>query len=447
MEQTKRLDRKIDKGKMKNIVKKFLSAIVAVFFAIGFIAPSVAADSNLVTGDIGDYGAWTTEHNREELIGTIRHDIDEFRSAYEREYVDTGIPIEAKLGVLFISGLSYVAKVLDSALVRFVEIFLIVAFLFWVMFEAYRIIKEDKVKAMPTVQDIFLKGITLVIWLLVLGFGLSELFAQIMGPIMAFGSYLSNLILDTVSQTGGFVLSDTCAAIKAYASEHVTNSSILSADAASEIMCVPTRMSGFYYGAIKFGWQMMGAGLGTSTFTFLAGLVFVILFTYTAFKFAFVAFGVIADLFLVIILLPFTALSENLHKTSYKGIAADIYNGFLGLFKPFDLSSQIRKFIDAAVYFVALAIAVSIGGALLAMGIQLNANTHTIMIVNGDVITLLLTGALVAYIATHVDDIAKQIGGAIDSAMGSELSKDVKNLYNGTKKKATEFIKALKTKS
>lgn len=429
---------------MKKLTRNLLCLIGVAVFAMA--KPVLAVDFNLAPGDIGQFGEWTTQHNQTELVNTIKTDVTEFSSEYEREYIETGVPIEAKLGVVFISGLSYVARVLDNSLIRFVRIFLIVTFMFWVMFEAYKLITDPKVKALPTFQDILKRGIILAIWLIVLGFGLQTLFGQIMGPIMRFGSYLANMILDTVAQTGGFVLSDTCEAIKSYASTHMTNTNIIDAQSAADIMCVPTRMSSFYYGAIKFGWQMMGAGLGTSTFTFLAGLVFVILFTYTAFKFAFVAFGVIADLFLVIIMLPFTAISENLHKTSYKGIAGDIYNGFLGLFHGFDLSSQVKKFIDAAIYFVSLAIVVAIAGAVLAMGIDLNRATHTITIINGDVIILLLIGALVAYLAAHADEISKQIGGVIDSTMGNELSKDVKTLYNSTKKRATDFINALKKK-
>ena len=429
---------------MKKLIKKFSTLCMTAIFAVGLCTPYSWADTNLVTGDIGQYGVWTTEHNREVLVETVQQDVEQFQSEYEREYVETGVPIEAKLGIVFISGLSYVAGVLDNSLIRFVKIFLIVAFIFWVMFEAYRLITDAKVKAIPTFQDIAKKGIILAIWLIVLGIGLPKLFGEIMGPVIAFGSSLANLILDTVSEYGGFTLSDTCDSIRAYASSHMTHTNIIDTNFAADIVCLPTRMSGFYYGAIKLGWQMMGAGLGTSTLTFIAGLIFVFLFTYTAFKFAFVAFGVIADLFLVVILLPFTAIAETLNKTAYKGIAGDIYNGFLGLFKDFKLSAQIRKFIDAAIYFVSLAIVVAIGGTLLAMGIELNRATHTITIVNGDVLTLIITGALVAYIAAHVDDVAKSIGGAIDSTMGSELNKDMKNLYNDTKKKATEFIKALK---
>ena len=254
--------------------------------------------------------------------------------------------------------------------------------------------------------------------------------------------------MDSVTKIAGFELSDTCGAIKSYAMMHMTNTSIINAETAADIMCVPTRMSGFYYGAIQFGWKMVGAGLGLSTFTFLMGLIFVCLFIYTAFKFAFVSFGVIADLFLVIILLPFTAIAETVQKTSYKGIAGDIYNQFLGIFHASNLSSQVRKFIDAAIYFVSLAIVISIGGALLGTALQLNSESHTITILDGNFFTLLVTGALVAYIATHVDDIAKSVVGGkdklVDATIGTNLQKDLKTLYGDTKKKIEEIIKALK---
>ena len=80
-----------------------------------------------------------------------------------------------------------------------------------------------------------------------------------------------------------------------------------------------------------------------------------------------------------------------------------------------------------------------LGGA-----VQLNTQTHIISILDGNVITLLMTGALVAYIATHADEIAKSIGGGIDAGIGTNLQKDLKTLYTDTKKKAEEFIKALK---
>jgi len=444
MAKTTRVGRQVYKGKMKNIIKKFLSLLCMGICVICLCAPVFATDTNLVTGDIGNFGKWTTEHNREQLVTDIQNDMTNFASGFEQEYIDTGVPVTAKLGIVFIRALSYIAGVLDSSLVRFVNIFLVVAFLFWVMFESYKLITDGNIKAMPTVETIARRGIVLAIWLILLGGGLQSLFGMIMGPIVAFGAYVSDIILNSVTESGGYILSDNCAAIHAYAATHMQNVSVMDSDTAASIMCVPARLSGFYYGAIKFGLSLIVSGFGTSTFSVLIGLILTCLFLFTAYKFVFVMFGVVADLFLVIIMLPFTAIAETVNKTSYDGIAGNIYNGFLGLFNSSNLSSQVKKFVNATIYFISFSIMIAIGGALLAGGISLNKQTHIITIIDGNVITLLLTGALVAYIASHAEEFAKSIGGSIEYAIGADLQKDLKNLYNDTKKKATEFIKALK---
>ena len=430
---------------MKKIIKRFLSIVCITSVMAVFATPAhTATIGNITTGDIGEYGKWATDHNREVLLGNVQNDLNEFESGYGREYVDTGVPVEARLGIVFVRALSYVAKILDNSLVRFVNIFLVIAFLFWVMLYAYQMITDGKTKPMSVFQEIVKKGAILAIWLILLGGGIQWLFGAIMGPIFGFSSYVSNLILNATTEVGGYVLADNCAAIHSYAAIHLGNNAIFTPEFAANIMCVPARLSGFYYGAIKFGWGLVVSGFGVSTFTLLVGLILVCLFVYTAYKFLFVAFGVIADLFLVVIMLPFTAIAETVNKTSYKGIAGDIYNGFLGLFKSSNLSSQIKKFVDAAIYFISLSIIIAIAGALLASAVQLNSQTHLITVLNGDVVTLLLTGALVAYIATHAEEFAKTIGGAIDYAIGSDLQKDLKIVYNDTKKKAEKFIKTLK---
>ncbi len=445
MEKTTRLAGKNNQRIMIKITKKILFILFATFIATGNVCVAHAATSNLATGDIGEYGAWTTEHNLTVFVDNIKTDATAFQSQYEREYIDTGVPLVAKLGISFMRALTHVAHILDESLVRFVKIFLIVAFLFWAMFEGYRMITDASVKTLPTFQDIIKKAIILSIWLLLLGGGLRWFFGILMGPIVSFGSYVANIILDTVAQYGGFEFSDTCAAIRSYAATRVTDTSIVTPEFAADIICMPTRLSGFYYAAIRFGWSLIIGGFGVSMFTVLIGIILVCMFVYAAYKFAFVAFGVIADLFLVVIMLPFTAISETLNKTSYKGIAGNIYNGFHAVFaKTSSLSEQVKKFVNAAVYFVSLSIVIAISGALLAGAVTLNRETHILTILDGNVITLLITGILVAYIAGHVEDVVKTLGGGIEYAMGTELSNDVKKLYNGTKKKVAEFIKTLK---
>lgn len=428
---------------IRYIKNLFIKIMVVSVTTVSVCAP-VYAELNLNGGEVGEYGEWATDINKETIVSNIRNEASEFQSAFEREYIETGVPIEARLGIAFINGLGSVTKVLDNSLVRFVNIFLILAYAFWVLFEGYRLATDGKSKAMPVVEEIFKKGIMLVIWLMLLGGGLQQLFEIIMGPIMAFGSYIANMILDGVAEAGNFTISDTCGAIKAYAISNAAPDAPVAPEFAADIMCVPTRMSGFYYAAIKYGLGLALHGIGTSLFTVLVGALLVYLFLKAAFKFAFIAFDVVADLFLTVIMLPFTAIAETLPKTSVKGVAGDIYNGFLGLFKASNVSSQVTRFINAAIYFVALSIVVSIGGALLAGAIELNAQTHVYTVINGDVVTLLLTGALVVYIADHADDIAKTIDGGIKYTADSQISTDIKNFYSGAKERAMNFFKKLK---
>ena len=411
-----------------------------------------AADEQaLLTGDIGDFGAWTTEHNQMELLGDVKEDIQSLTSNFQQQYIDTGVPIEAKIGVAFVGGLSFVSEILDRTLVRFVNAFLLLAFFFWLSFEIYKKIIEGKGIPRDSIKEWVKRGAILGIWIILLGGGLQQLFSMLMGPIVAVGSYVSGLVIDSVFATGNIQLSDTCNAIRQYAAANTAPGTPIDAQTVANIMCVPTRLSEFYYAAIKYGWTLTLSGLGVSAFTFLIGVVFVCLFTYTAFKFAFVSFSVISELFLVIIMLPFTAITETIGKTSYNGIPGQVFNAFLGLFKSMSLSDQVNKFIQTAIYFVSMSIIVAIGGAILANAVALNSQTGALTVLNGDTLTLLISGALVAYIAMHIEDMAKQIGGAIDyakneNALGNKLQQDVTTLFKDVKTKTTNFIDKIRKK-
>lgn len=438
---------------MKKFLKNLLSKMLIAIVALMLVCPKTFADDEqaLLTGDIGDFGAWTTEHNQMELLGDVKEDIQSLTSNFQQQYIDTGVPIEAKIGVAFVGGLSFVSEILDRTLVRFVNAFLLLAFFFWLSFEIYKKIIEGKGIPRDSIKEWVKRGAILGIWIILLGGGLQQLFSMLMGPIVAVGSYVSGLVIDSVFASGNIQLSDTCNAIRQYAVANTAPGTPIDAQTVANIMCVPTRLSEFYYAAIKYGWTLTLSGLGVSAFTFLIGVVFVCLFTYTAFKFAFVSFSVISELFLVIIMLPFTAITETIGKTSYNGIPGQVFNAFLGLFKSMSLSDQVNKFIQTAIYFVSMSIIVAIGGAILANAVALNSQTGALTVLNGDTLTLLISGALVAYIAMHIEDMAKQIGGAIDyakneNALGNKLQQDVTTLFKDVKTKTTNFIDKIRKK-
>ena len=143
-------------------------------------------------------------------------------------------------------------------------------------------------------------------------------------------------------------------------------------------------------------------------------------------------------------MLPFTAIAETVGKTSYKGIAGTIFNGFLGLFKVESLSAQIQRFINAALYFVSLSIVVALCAALLSGIIDMNMAAQVPSLKDDNFMVVLLSGILVAYLANHAMDIAKKIGGSIDDSMGQKIKSEGTRLWNnayGEYKKWKKIIK------
>lgn len=427
-------------------IKCIFSKIIIAVMAMVIILPSAtyAATSNLPMADVGDYGNWATPDNIDLFKTDITHDMEQFQP---EPIVSDYVPFEAKIGLAMMNGFSIVADVLDSSLVRFAIIFMIIAYIFWSMFEAYNMMKNGS-SAMDFGVNLVKKGGVILIWIIILNFGPAQVFMWIMGPIISVGTYMSNLILNAIAGAIGTELPDTCAAIRDYAAANTSGNMLIDANAAADILCVPTRLSGFFTTAVVAGWKWMIAGIGTSAFTVLVGATFIVIFLYTGFKFLLMGLGVIMDLFLSVLMLPFTAIAETIKSTSYKGIAGDIFNGFLGLFKPESLSRQIQRFIDAAIYFVSLSIVIAMCAALLSGTVDANLASEIPTLENDGFIITLLTGCLVAYLANRADKIATEdIGGKIDASFGKKFGDDVKRLGKNTYgfgKKVVDIIRKKK---
>ena len=429
-------------NRLKRIFTKIIIAVITMVIVMP--CATYAATSNLPMADVGDYGNWATPDNIDLFKTDITHDMEQFQP---EPIVSDYVPFEAKIGLAMMNGFSIVADVLDSSLVRFAIIFMIIAYIFWSMFEAYNMMKNGS-SAMDFGVNLVKKGGVILIWIIILNFGPAQVFMWIMGPIISVGTYMSNLILNAIAGAIGTELPDTCAAIRDYAAANTSGNMLIDANAAADILCVPTRLSGFFTTAVVAGWKWMIAGIGTSAFTVLVGATFIVIFLYTGFKFLLMGLGVIMDLFLSVLMLPFTAIAETIKSTSYKGIAGDIFNGFLGLFKPESLSRQIQRFIDAAIYFVSLSIVIAVCAALLSGTVDANLASEIPTLENDGFIITLLTGCLVAYLANRADKIATEdIGGKIDASFGKKFGDDVKRLGKNTYgfgKKVVDIIRKKK---
>lgn len=443
---------------------KKIIAFCSILFAL--CATPVFAASNMPTsGDVGDFGVWATEHNKQLFVKNLTDDISDFQNAFQTNVlVGDYVPVEAKIGRAFMGAMNGIGEVLERSLVRFMTIFIIILFAFWTMLEAYQTIRGEK-EAKALWEEIVKKLIVITIWIWIIEQGPAQLFMWIMGPVISIGTYLSDLILNSVASTAGASLPDTCLAIHKYVAASQTNVAIIDATQTANLLCVPTRLSGFFYTAVAAGWKWMLAGIGTSAFTFLAGLVFVFIFLYNILKFALMALGVIADLFLSIFMLPFTALHQTFGgksgsgnmftagfdaigdgssgATSYKGIAGQIFNGFLKLFETESLSAQIQKFINAMIYFVSLSIVIALCAAILSGVIDANLASTVPGLENDGFMVTLIVGCLVAYLANKAGDIAGKLGGSVGNGLPN-LESDLKKIAGNTTKTAKDWWKIIR---
>ncbi|MBQ5700321.1 MAG: hypothetical protein IIV74_03445 [Alphaproteobacteria bacterium] len=429
---------------MMKIFRKFLPKLFVIVLAIGLVSTAFGATTNLPMGDIGDHGTWATDNNREKFVSQVSDDINEFQGDFQEQLVHDYVPIEAKVGLTFMNAMSFVAGVLDSSLVRFVILFMFIAFAFWITFETYNMMQSGKGEVLKLMTEIVKKGTMIAIWVIILGLGPAQLFMWIMGPIVTVGTYASDLILGAVAESAGANLPDTCAAIREYATTHISPENIIDANAAADILCIPTRMSGFCYTAIAAGWKWITAGIGSSAFSVIGGIVFIVAFIMLAWKFAFMALGVIADLFLGVMMLPFTALTQTVGSTSYKGIAGDIFNKFLGIFSAETLDRQIERFVQAALYFVSLSIVIAFCAALLSGVVDTDLSSRVPNLNPGGFLETLLVVLLTWWFASRGMDIAKKLGGSISTTVGDQMRGDVTTLWNNTYGTAKEWWKIIR---
>lgn len=431
-----------------SLLKSIFTKIIAFAIATMVIMPNalaVTATTNMPAAEIGDYGNWLTPENVAMFNDNISADLSEFQAeSRAAQLVSDYVPIEAKVGLALMNALSRISDILDSSLVRFSIIFMIIAYAFWILFEAYNMMSKGT-SAMDFGVDAVKKGAVIAIWSIVLAFGPAQIFMWVMGPIIGVAAYLSDLILNAVSNVAGFEIPDTCAAIHAYTAANISENMIMDAKTAGDLLCVPTRLSGFFATAISAGWQWLVAGIGRSAFTMLVGAIFIGVFLYNGFKFMMMGLGVVVDLFLGVMMLPFTAIAETLKKTSYSGIAGTIFNGFLGLFNTQSLADQIKRFVNAAIYFVSLSMVIAVCAALLSGAVTVDLASDVPTLDNAGFAITLLTGVLVAHLAKRADEIAKKLGGGIDASFGTKLGSDITKLWNGTISKGKQLIKDIRS--
>ena len=104
--------------------KRICKFLLAFVFVLNISGEAFAA-ANFGMPDIGDYGTWATDANREMVTEGLTNDINKFVPNTTKQLLPDYVPIEAKVGMAFINALSHVAHIIDNALARFAIIFII----------------------------------------------------------------------------------------------------------------------------------------------------------------------------------------------------------------------------------------------------------------------------------------------------------------------------------
>ena len=418
---------------------KILSKLFICILCTLILCNTSFAANNLPAGEIGDAGSWINEYNQEQFKEDITNDANSFTASFESHMQNTNfVPVEVKLGLMFMRALSAIDYVLQLSLVRFVIMFLFIMYAFWIALEAYKMIREAA-DYKTVLYNIFKQGITIAIWVMVLNYGPAKIFSMLVSPILAFGTYLSDIILDSVAQSYSVQIPNTCAAIHDYVAANNTGKLLIDPDTAANIMCLPGRLSVFFWNAILASWHWIVYGFGHSLTAVFAGIVCIVMFFKCILKYAFMTLGVVADLFFTLLMLPFTAIAEAMPSTSEKNYAGQIFSGFLKIFNTKKLSGVITTFINATLYFVSLSLVIALCAALLTNIISISSiNQYSI----GSVMTTVLAGYIVFYFADKTDEWIEKIGGSIDNSFGTQLYKDASKLWGGTKDLGSKIFKA-----
>lgn len=424
-------------------IMKLLKRLFICILCIGCLCTASFAANNLPHGDIGEFGNWLTPDNLAKYNTNISKDMTEFETRFDNNVSKTDfVPLEVKIGLAFMKALSSLDSVLQISLVRFTIIFLLIMYAFWIGIEAYKMIKETT-DYKTVLYEIFKKGMLVSIWVAVLIYGPAKIFVLLINPIITLAVYISDFILNTIADMYNIDIPNTCSTIHDYVASNIKTPFLhdedgLLMDTAANIMCLPARLSVYFYHAVKESLLWIVNGFGHSATAVAVGIVSTFIFIKAIFKYAFMTLGVVADLFLRLMLLPFTALAECLPETKEENYAGKLYKGLLELFNTKKLPDVISAFVNVAIYFVSLAIVIAICAILLTSIIRPTQNS--IFVLNS-AMTTLLCGCLTLHLVDQADTLAKKLGGEIDNSFGEDLTKSTKKVWGNTKSFATKLFK------
>jgi len=379
--------------------------------------------------------------NWDNVRGDAARDIRNLGRSLSEKFTPEGawipgfVPIEARIGVMFMSALTDVITALYQTVVPFLNALIITLLMFWFFMETWARMKSGDAKWLDFGVGAAKKMVVVWFWMWIMNNNPAEIFMWIMGPLITVGYMLSDWILNSTANILGTNLPDTCGAIHQWLAGR--EDLIIKGSHAADLICLPTRPLWFLYTTVwaGFTWILQGLAFPANPLMVVMGLVFVVLFAYNIFVFALRALGVMMDLFFILMFLPFTAVNEAMKgDLQYKGFGAKIWEKFRGFVKGADLEAQIRRFVNVVIYFVILSIIASIAIALLSTVNPFDGSRF---------FTVLVVGCLVAYLLSKsIEKLNADI--KVDESFSNDLVKQIKGAGDGVAKWGKGVYKAIK---
>lgn len=366
----------------------------------------------------------------------------------------TYIPIEIRLANIIIDGIGYINEMLFPFFSNLISTLLIILLAFWLSSEAYNMINTGKTSIENGVT-IVKKIILVIIWTAVILANPAQVFMFIMGPIIQMGGNITDFIINALTN---IPIDQTCDSIKAMAMNNtdtsILNYPLLNPETKGDLLCLTGRISKLYTQFITLGFQWMGRGLFMQPVSFLVGLSLVIFFVYIGFKFTLESLGIILDLILGLMILPFCAIGACFGGgLSYKGLESipnQLFTMITSIFGKGDYKGLITKIIKAILYFWILSVVVGICYEMMSYTLDSQSGIFDVNYAPGKnglgIMSIILSAAITAYLIKKAPGYAEKMGGAINTAAAKPFEDGIDTLYKNSKDIMSKMLKKLTSK-
>ncbi|MDR0448902.1 MAG: hypothetical protein LBG89_00365 [Rickettsiales bacterium] len=393
---------------------------LVVIAAILFQLSSPASAESARPGTSSDNFAMTelTAAAKNNILSGLKNSVPAYA-----DFRADNIPLDIRASMFVIEGLSTIAMIVYKNLLDVMIWLLVVFFAFWFGLEAWSVM-ETKTPIGDAAKKIVKKAAIISVAIFVLNTNPAEWFMMFLGAAAHVGNYAADLFLGAATGMG---VAQTCGDTLAYVALHGGSFGFLGPENVANVICMTGRITEFFWTGLSESLALIKSGIGSNVAFSVMGVAGAALFLWCVVRFAILTLGVVVDMTLMLMFLPFAAFKESFKDGWPKdaGAAGAMIEKIANAFGGDDISGQIRKFVQVIIYVIAISIVASICYLLMKGVAQQNGNNF---------IYLALGGAVCAYMISQTEKIAEMMGGVVDREWAGEIRKNLESLATAAQK-------------